>query len=419
MALAPEVAKIWPGQAGYTSPGALVLLASKLAIGLTQAGAVIYAPVWIDEFAPDGSSAGWLAGCQAAIAFGIFVGYMTAAFVFFGLGLHWKWAIWIQVVGMLPICAFLFIAPRAWVDDRLAKRLKEKYNPDRSRDQRPSDEALEVKRDRGLSTASASSFASRISVAETASFCSSVKELIFDPMWMMLVLCLCSLFFVVTGVQFWTTKFFREAFDPPLSIATIVAAFMIIAATGPIGGVIMGGIVVDLPCIGGYKTREAQCRCISFCTSLALLASISGLLAGFDRNPYRCGALMWLQLFFGGAILPAMTGMIVAGVRYQLRSFASALSMALYNLLGYAGGGILPGVVMQFFGWGIRDGMKCVFASAIVGLMTCGGALAMSRRRVLEERRWFKEAGINRPRFQSQIGNSISAAARIRTTSSP
>ena len=27
--------------------------------------------------------------------------------------------------------------------------------------------------------------------------------------------------------------------------------FMIIAATGPIGGVIMGGIVVDLPCIGG------------------------------------------------------------------------------------------------------------------------------------------------------------------------
>ena len=32
------------------------------------------------------------------------------------------------------------------VDDRLAKRLKEKYNPDRSRDQRPSDEALEVSR---------------------------------------------------------------------------------------------------------------------------------------------------------------------------------------------------------------------------------------------------------------------------------
>ena len=31
-------------------------------------------------------------------------------------------------------------------------------------------------------------------------------------------------FFVVTGVQFWTTKFFREAFDPPPSIATIVAA---------------------------------------------------------------------------------------------------------------------------------------------------------------------------------------------------
>ena len=32
------------------------------------------------------------------------------------------------------------------VDDRLAKRLKEKYNPDRRRDQRPSDEALEVSR---------------------------------------------------------------------------------------------------------------------------------------------------------------------------------------------------------------------------------------------------------------------------------
>merc|ERR1711871_1539299 len=53
-------------------------LASRILIGLSQSTFVIYAPVWVDEFAPRSKQALWLSLCQAGIPLGIMVGYATA-----------------------------------------------------------------------------------------------------------------------------------------------------------------------------------------------------------------------------------------------------------------------------------------------------------------------------------------------------
>jgi hypothetical protein len=55
-----------------------MLFSFRLLMGFAQAPIFIYAPVWCDEFAPDGAAATWIAILQATVALGIMAGYMFA-----------------------------------------------------------------------------------------------------------------------------------------------------------------------------------------------------------------------------------------------------------------------------------------------------------------------------------------------------
>ena len=77
-------------------------------------------------------------------------------------------------------------------------------------------------------------------------------------------------------------------------------------------------------------------------TCFAALAVGFACPAGFYSSLGFVITLVWLVLFFGGAIIPAATGLILASVPPSLRPFSCAMSMLTYNILGYAGGTILP-----------------------------------------------------------------------------
>ena len=55
------------------TPSAILLLTSRLLVGLTQAPFVIYAPVWVDEFAPPKKAALWMGIMQGAAVVGVTV----------------------------------------------------------------------------------------------------------------------------------------------------------------------------------------------------------------------------------------------------------------------------------------------------------------------------------------------------------
>jgi sugar phosphate permease len=55
-----------------------LLFVARTLMGFAQAPLFIYAPVWCDEFAPEGQSATWIAILQANVAVGIMLGYMFA-----------------------------------------------------------------------------------------------------------------------------------------------------------------------------------------------------------------------------------------------------------------------------------------------------------------------------------------------------
>jgi sugar phosphate permease len=80
-----------------------------------------------------------------------------------------------------------------------------------------------------------------------------VKSLIVNKVYVGLCLSLTGLYFVVTGVQYWTPNYLEKALGVPSDIAAIFFAGTSISA--PISGVIVGGIVTTN--FGGYNTKKA------------------------------------------------------------------------------------------------------------------------------------------------------------------
>jgi len=91
-------------------------------VGFTQASLVVYTPVWIDEFAPKGSHATWMAWLQAATPFGIMFGYMAAsAFSFSGNdtigGIYaFRYPFLIQVILVQPYITLVWAVPSAHIN---------------------------------------------------------------------------------------------------------------------------------------------------------------------------------------------------------------------------------------------------------------------------------------------------------------
>lgn len=102
--------------------------------------------------------------------------------------------------------------------------------------------------------------------------------------------------------------------------------------TAPIGGVIIGGIVTSA--YGGYNTRKAQkIQCIM---GLCAVASALPVPWFADKNDfYYVAILLWLLLFFGGFILPPVTGIMINSVGEYQKSSANSIANLCYNLFGY------------------------------------------------------------------------------------
>lgn len=77
-----------------------------------------------------------------------------------------------------------------------------------------------------------------------------LKLLLNNSMYTTIVLCLSVLFFVVSGIQYWATKYLLLCFHPPgweeeEYRSTVLLTFAMCALTGPATGVVIGGVVID------------------------------------------------------------------------------------------------------------------------------------------------------------------------------
>lgn len=83
---------------------------------------------------------------------------------------------------------------------------------------------------------------------------------------------------------------------------TVNSVFAAVSITAPILGCIFGGSVANYS--GGYDSDKSLSICLIYCICACAVASPIPFLNIF----WLVSVLIWLLLFFGGALVPPITG---------------------------------------------------------------------------------------------------------------
>ena len=138
--------------------------------------------------------------------------------------------------------------------------------------------------------------------------------------------------------------------------------------------VVGGNITTKL---GGYNSERAAKICALtsvFCLGCAIPIP-------FLDNFKIVAVLLWFLLFFGGAILPAMTGMMLNTVKAHQKTAANSLANLSYNLLGYLPAPFVYGAIYDSGdGGNSRQAMATLMFSPIISASALIAAVYLIRR---------------------------------------
>jgi MFS family permease len=356
-----------------------MLLLFRVGIGMTQALFVVYAPVWVDDFAGDGNAATWMAILQGSMPLGVMIGYTTAGFLVNSVG--YTGVILIQVIMLGPPTIGIFFMPKKYLEvDYISKEQLEKERASlalanlKSPEEGAADAATtnplsEVASESGSKSNNTSADATvgndgivaknnsdaaktlsrHESMSEHEPFLRSMYTLLTSGVFVCATLGLSTLYFVVTGIQFWATEFLIQVVGAPIN--TVLGAFAGTSATAPVLGVVVGGILIDK--IGGYNGVVGAQKTTRICAAFAVLATGSALLAATMTSFLAVLMMVWLVLFFGGAIVPGATGLVLSSVPSKLRVVSSGFSIFVFNICGYMAGTMVPAMYME---WLVSEG---------------------------------------------------------------
>lgn len=134
-------------------------------------------------------------------------------------------------------------------------------------------------------------------------------------------------------------------------------------------GVVVGGYILDKyggPPDGGYTGAYA----LDICCLFGLLSALSGISIPFLNNFKIVIVLLWILLFFGGALMPGVMGIMISSIPQELRAFGNSAAQLFSNLLGYMPSPILYGIVNNHFSDRYdRAGMVLLTAWSVWGVV--------------------------------------------------
>ena len=103
----------------------------------------------------------------------------------------------------------------------------------------------------------------------------------------------------------------------------------IIIITSPILGATVSSVISTK--IGGHKSPHT----LPICAVSSILAAVFAVLFPFVDDPRIANFCCWMVLFFGGIILPMLTGVMLSTLIMEERAAANGLANFSYNVLGY------------------------------------------------------------------------------------
>ncbi|KAJ1607456.1 putative MFS protein [Cryptosporidium canis] len=207
------------------------------------------------------------------------------------------------------------------------------------------------------------------------------KYLLANSTYMLSITILSVIYYVVTAVQFWTTRYLQQIYTTRDGI--IFMSFSATAVIAPTTGIIFSGFMIDF--IGGYKSDRGLFYTVLFCAASSIFATLFGILALIVDNFTVTIVGIWGLLFFGSFLVPPITGISVGVVEPSIRQFATTVAMVTYHIFGFALGSLLPGAILQLTGI-TRAGMTIVYGFSGLGVIASLFACITTYKRLHESK---------------------------------
>mmetsp|Transcript_82323 Transcript_82323/g.266549 ORF Transcript_82323/g.266549 Transcript_82323/m.266549 type:complete len:756 (+) Transcript_82323:102-2369(+) len=320
---------------------------AKFAMGATQSLQGVWATVWTVAMAPPSSKTTWLGfgGVSAGIGNGLgtaVAGFATAN------GAPYALAFQIQagVLGLLWI--FLLCCPQRWLQMNIPEDIE----------QGPTPATQGSLRDLALRSTQVVEAAPDVSKPGFRAQCSSSWK---NKVYAWSALAISSAMFVMSGIQFLWVRVFVEVWDLDKNAVTLI--FLLVTGIGGGIGIAVGPRRIDR--LGGFGSAAGVVRSLQELRSFSVIAVFGGVvgiaclygkLRGKDSGYLRAWGDHWLWLLFiavffiWGALnasIPGLCGINMEVVPAFMRTFASGTELTIRNILGYAFGPLLPGVIMD------------------------------------------------------------------------
>ena len=166
-------------------------------------------------------------------------------------------------------------------------------------------------------------------------------ELLKNGQFVLLTLAIASLYFVVTGLQYWVSAYLMITLQ--IEAEEVYYYYAFTCLTGPIAGVIIGGIIFSY--IGGYNSPKAY----ALACLLGFFACVACLPVPYCDNKYLVYLLLWFVFFFGATIIAPLVGFMLASVQPERRTAANSVATLSYNLFGYLPAPFIYGLFSDVF----------------------------------------------------------------------
>lgn len=347
----------------------IVMGIARFISGFFQVFLVVYFPVWIDSFGEEKKTI-WLTFINLAVVLGLVIGYIiTAMFNIANLthkAVTWRFSFYFQAL-CLTVSWIVFY----YTDERDLNTNGILLNDDENNKDIPNFENMPVLRlsffsnnpsllmnknydintmeeISDINSEMPDSFRSnehqeplmtseRLAEEERRKFqteipsnltiAGSLKIILKKRLFIVAMLALSALFFIITAIQFWISDYMILVLRVPKE--KVFLYFVVISITGPTCGLLIGGKISES--LGGYTGKHA----ILFCLVNSILAVLFGFPIPFVNNPMVFSGLIWMELFFGAAMLPTLTGLMISSIPQKLRNLGNSVAQFVFNLLGY------------------------------------------------------------------------------------
>ena len=363
-----------------------VLFLMRFFMGVTEAFIVVYGPVWVNNFSPIEHSATWMGILHSCSIFGVFLGYLITAVIlnFFNKIISWRFAIQIQGFVEIFLAFFLFKENESYINVDTRKTIPFNENEVEGNEikfQKNSKDSPSFNSPSRILHQGSKKHDPRIDTIELGNlslYFFQAKTILSNKLYLLITLAMTSIYFIVTGIQFWITKYLIEILNAEPIVVNII--FSIISITAPLSGVLFGGTISDK--YGGYKGKN-ETKALQMCSAFGILAFFFGLPMGFMFQIIYLSILLWTFLFFGAAIIPIATGIMISCVPKDCQATSSSISQLIFNLFGYFCSPMITGFIMDIFDdekMGFIWGMRVIFFWVSFALIFIWGSYLVSYR---------------------------------------